>query len=99
MKCPECGMKIPNRAKRCPYCHQRIDETRQLFGLANDAYDDYKKGAEKGEEFARNHPVLANISLLILLILAIVYWDTTCAIFNFIVDLAKDIINIFTSPA
>lgn len=87
MKCPECGMKIPTSAKRCPYCHQPIDATHQLFGFVN---DNYKEGAERGDKFAENHPILAKIIVFGLLVLAIVYWDTTCAIFTFIVDLVKD---------
>ncbi len=98
MKCPECGMKIPNYAKRCPYCHTQLDSVQQLFGAMHQAKDDYKKGAERGEKFAQNHPVLTKIIVFGLLVLAIVYWDTTCAIFNFIVDFVKDTINIFTSP-
>lgn len=65
MKCPECGMNIPNSAKRCPYCRQPIDATQQLFGLINQTVDDYKKGAEKGREFASNSGCMVFIPLIV----------------------------------
>lgn len=94
MKCPECGMKIPNNAKRCPYCHTHLDSVQQLFGAMHQAKDDYKEG----KEWSKRNPVLSRIIGLAVIIIAIINWDATCAIFNFIVDFVKDAINIFTSP-
>ena len=68
MKCPECGMKIPNSAKRCPYCREPISSTRQLFGTLEQAKDDYKKGKEKGEEFEKKHPATSNCLEIIIII-------------------------------
>ena len=73
MKCPECGMKIPNSAKRCPYCNQPIDAVNQLFGLFNQTAEDYKKGAEKGRQLASNSGCMVFIPLIIIAVSSIYY--------------------------
>ena len=77
MKCPECGMKIPNSAKRCPYCHQPIDAVNQLFGLMNQSAEDYKKGAQKGREFASNSGCMVFLSLIVVIVSTIYYLINT----------------------
>ena len=82
MKCPESGMKIPNEAKRCPYCRQPIDPTQQLFGFFNQRVDDWKKGGEKGRELGRqlssNSGCMVFLPLLVVAAYSIYYVISAC---------------------
>ena len=67
-------MDIPNSAKRCPYCHQPIDEVNQLFGFLKQGEEAFKRGAQSSS----NSGCMVVLPLIMVAAYSIYYLISLC---------------------